>query len=51
MNYKVLSLIEVLWRRANQKAFKIVSTQINKKDSINETEHEEPLVIYNPVIN
>ena len=39
-----------LWRRANQKAFTKISTQI-KKNSIYETEHDEKLVTDNPVIN
>ena len=49
-NQKALSLMKVIQMRANQKAFTKVSTQI-KKDEIDETEREEPLVIYNPVIN
>ena len=41
--------MKVLRRRANQKSFKKVPTR--KKYAVNETEHEKPLVTYNPVIN
>ena len=49
-NKKALSLIKVLRRRANKKAFTKTSTH-TPKDAIDETKHEEPLVIDNLVIN
>ena len=42
--------MKVLRRRANQKVLTKASTQ-TKKNAINEIDHEEILVTYNPVIN
>ena len=43
--------MKVLQRRANQKEFTKLSRQIKKNDAIDETEHAEPTITDNPVIN